>query len=69
MGAITSREYDILTRLHKNNEEIADELGITIHTVKVIANTLRRKFQVKTRSGVIIRALRLGIVDLKSFQL
>lgn len=69
MGAITSREYDILTRLHKNNEEIADELGITIYTVKAIANTLRKKFKVKTRGGVIIRALRLGIVDLKSFQL
>ena len=66
---ITPREYDILVRLHKNNEEIAEELGISLYTVRAICANLRDKFKAKTRSAIIIKALRFGFVEIKAFEL
>lgn len=67
MVKLTSREYDVLTRLHKTNKEIAQELGISEFTVRVIYYNLSGKFNANTRTAIMVKALKLGLVDLDAF--
>lgn len=66
---LTPREYDVLVRLNIANKEIANELYITERTVKAVVNSLSQKFRVRSRSAIIIRALKFGLVELAAFRL
>lgn len=64
---LTNREYDIITRLNKPNEEISKELGLSVNTINVFVYRLLRKFNVQNRTALIIKLLKHGYVDLNAF--
>lgn len=64
---LTNREYDVVSRLHKNNNEIADELEVSVNTVTTIIQRTFKKFQAKNRADMIIKAIKMGLLDIKSF--
>lgn len=64
---LTSREYDVLIRLTKRNLDIADELGTTIGLVNKQYYKLSGKLDASSRAEMIVKALRLGLVDLWDF--
>lgn len=61
---ITGREFEILKLLvaGKNNNEIAKELFISVHTVKAHVSTIIEKFEVEDRVQVAVKAVREGLV-------
>lgn len=68
--ALTSRELDVLRLLAqaKGSEEIAVELVVSLHTVRNhIRNTLA-KLGATTRLEAVVKAARLGIVDLSAHE-
>ena len=62
---LTQRETEVLRELvkGKNNSEIAKELIISPHTVKVYIGSLLKKFNVKDRVQIAVKAVREGLVD------
>ncbi len=64
--ALTPRETEVLGYLGKgfSNKEIADELNITEKTVKVHVSHILNKFDVYDRTQAILKAHRLGLLDL-----
>lgn len=64
---LTPREYDVLIRFAKKSEDIAQELEISLPRVKGVYTQLAGKFDVCTRTAIVIKALKLGLVDLDSF--
>lgn len=61
---LSKREQEVLKLLARgeSNEAIANELFISIATVKSHFTNIFEKLEVKTRTQAIIRALRLGLV-------
>lgn len=61
---LTVKEKEVLALLAKgySNAEIADELAITVGTVKSHLNNLFGKLEVNSRSKVIARGIELGLV-------
>lgn len=64
---LTNREYDVITNMHKTNAEIAEELNISVNTVTSIVQRVFKKYNAKNRADMVIKALRMGLVDIKSF--
>lgn len=64
---ITSREYDVLTRLSKRNLDIADELEISIGAVNKMYYKLSGKFDASSRAEIVLKALKQGLVDINDF--
>lgn len=64
---LTNREYDVLSKMHKTNAEIAKELNLSVNTVTTIVQRLFEKFNVNTRAATIIKALKFGMLDLEAF--
>jgi DNA-binding NarL/FixJ family response regulator len=64
---LTSREYDVLTRLGMKTQDIAEDLEITIGTVNKYYYRLSAKLNANTRAEVIIKALKLGLVEAWEF--
>ena len=64
--ALTPREMDVLrlVALGWRNEYIADELGVTLNTVRAHVTNLRHKLDADSRYGAVMAALRLGILSL-----
>lgn len=62
---LTSREMDILSHLAENrsNREIADELVLSLNTVKWYARQIYGKLGVKNRRQAVIRARELGLLE------
>lgn len=62
--ALTDREQDVLRLIAagKNNKEIAEELSITIHTVKIHVGNIIQKLSVNDRTQAAIKALKDGLV-------
>ena len=54
-----------LVALGWRNEYIADELVVTLNTVRARVTNLRGKLDADSRFGVVMAALRLGILDLR----
>jgi DNA-binding NarL/FixJ family response regulator len=61
---LTNREREVLRLLVQgySNEEIAQDLYITVATVKAHLTAIFEKLGVKSRSRAIVRSLHLGIV-------
>ena len=61
---LTQRESDVLIQIAegKTNKEVADELGISIETVKEHVQNLLRKVGVRDRTQAAVWAVRSGLV-------
>ena len=55
---VTAREFDIIKLIYKGmtNNEIANQLDISVHTVKTHLEKLYEKFNVHTRTELAIQA-------------
>lgn len=64
---LTEREKSVLFLLAKGlkNEEISEELHISVHTTKAHLEMIYEKLGVKNRVQAAIRAIIAGEVDLK----
>lgn len=71
MGLIklTEKEYDLITMLDKTNQEIADETGEPIGTINYRYYRLSAKLNVTSRTQMVIKALKYGLVELGAFSL
>ncbi len=63
---LTAREREVLSLLAEglSNKAIADRLGISEHTAKFHVNAILAKLGVTRRVEAVVRAARLGILDL-----
>lgn len=63
--AISSRELGVLKLIAQglSNQEIAEQLFISLHTVKTHARRLNSKLNVKSRTQAIIKARELGLLN------
>ncbi len=61
---LSTRELDVLVLLAKNysNQDIADQLFISIHTVKTHVKNIHIKLDVESRSKAVAKAKELGII-------
>lgn len=64
-SVLTHREEEVLIQLMfgKNNNEIAKEFVISVHTAKVHVGSILQKLGVKRRSNVVLKAIFDGWVD------
>ncbi|MEJ2572238.1 MAG: response regulator transcription factor [Gammaproteobacteria bacterium] len=62
---ITTKTYQVLVWLAKGktNKEIADELNISVHTVKAHLAKLYERLQTGNRMDTAMEAIRLGLID------
>lgn len=62
---ISNKTYQVLVCLTKSktNKEIADELNISVHTVKAHLAKLQERLQTSNRMDTVMEAIRLGLVD------
>jgi DNA-binding NarL/FixJ family response regulator len=62
---LSARGNDVLMLLSKGlgNREIAQELGLSIETVKTHAERLYKRLGVTTRTDAVAKALRAGLID------
>ena len=61
---ISDREQGVLELIARglSNQEIADKLHISLHTVKTHARRINAKLEVKSRTQAIVRARELGLL-------
>ena len=65
---LTNREHCVLFYLAMGltNEEIADKIHISVHTVKAHLESIYYKLKVVNRVQAAMKAVALGIIDLKA---
>ena len=63
---LKQRELEVLYLMvkGKTNLEIAEDLNITIHTVKVYVASILQKFEVRDRVQAVIKAISEKLVDI-----
>lgn len=63
---LTERELNVLFYLAKGlvNTQIADNLHISVHTVKAHLEAIYEKLNVNNRIQAVIKAIILGLIDL-----
>jgi DNA-binding NarL/FixJ family response regulator len=61
---LTPREMEVLQRLAEGltNKAIAQELGISEHTIKFHVNAIMGKLHAQSRTEAVVRATRLGLI-------
>lgn len=66
---LTERERNVLFYLAKGltNEEIAENLNISVHTVKAHLEATYSKLNVCNRVQAAMKAVVLGVIDLNSY--
>jgi len=64
---LTERETEVLELIAKgkNNKEIAEDLGLSIHTVKAHVSSIMQKLSVDDRTEAAIKALKEGLIPEK----
>ncbi|MBZ0296338.1 MAG: response regulator transcription factor [Anaerolineae bacterium] len=64
--ALTPREVEVLHMLAEGlaNKVIARRLGISDHTVKFHVNAIMSKLDTQSRTGAVVKAIRLGLIAL-----
>lgn len=62
--ALTARETEVLELVAAglSNKQIAEELGISAHTVKFHVNAILSKLDVHSRTEAVVKAMQLGVV-------
>lgn len=62
---LSKREYEVLVLLAEGlgNADIADELGVSLETVKTHVERLYKRLGVGTRTDAVAKALRAGIIQ------
>lgn len=65
VGDITTRELDVLRRLGMglDNKSISRDLDIALSTVKAHVQALLDKLRATSRTGAVISAMRLGLIE------
>ena len=65
---LTERERSVLFYLSTGltNEEIADKIHISVHTVKAHLESIYEKLNVSNRVQAAMKAVALGLVDTKA---
>lgn len=65
---LTEREHHVLCYLAQglSNEEIAEKLLISVHTVKAHLEAIYDKLEVTNRVRAAMKAVKLGFVDLNT---
>lgn len=65
-GSLTAREMDILWGIAKGftNNELAERLGISRHTVPVHIRNIYRKLETSNRTETVFEASRIGLIKL-----
>ncbi len=65
-GSLTEREMDILWGIAKGftNNELAERLGISRHTVPVHIRNIYRKLETSNRTETVFEASRIGLIKL-----
>lgn len=63
---LKEREERILKLIAKNytNKKIAEEIHISVHTVKANITTLFQKLNARSRTEAIVNAIKLGYLEL-----
>lgn len=66
--ALTEREKIVLNYLVKglNNEEISNNIHISVHTTKAHLESIYEKLDVHNRVQAVIKAIQLGVVKVNS---
>lgn len=61
---LTRRQHEVLVLLSEGllNKQIAARLGASEHTIKIHVSAIMRKFDVRTRTACVNRAMRLGML-------
>lgn len=67
MKRLTQREYEALSLLVKglSNEEIAEAMFVTKHTVKMYLKAIYEKLEVSNRVSAVVKALSLGLIQIE----
>lgn len=62
---LTRRELQVLQLVAqgRGTQEIADDLGISLHTVRNHVRHFRRKLDARTKLEAVVTAIRLGVLD------
>ena len=66
-AGLTPREIQILRRIAdgRNNREIAEELGITLGTIKNQVASAFRKLGARDRTQAVVLAIRAGVIQVE----
>lgn len=66
--ALSDRELSVLERVSRGftSQEIAAEMGISVHTVSTHVKRIYKKLQVSSRAEAIFEASHLGLLNLKN---
>ena len=66
VGPLTPREREVLELLAEglSNPELAEVLGVSVHTVKFHVNAILTKLEAATRTEAVVLAARLGLLTL-----
>ncbi len=67
-GALTNREKQVLKLIFLNNKDIAKRLVISPATVSTHLQNIRYKLAVSTRIGMLVEALKSGIIKLDEIE-
>lgn len=64
--ALTPREIEVLIRLAKGmaNPAIAEDMSLAVKTIETHRASLMRKLQVNSATSLIVKAAKLGLIDL-----
>lgn len=66
---LTKREYEVLSRLAKTDADIANELSISINSVRQITKHLFYKLNVSSRTAAVLKALQYELINIYNFAL
>lgn len=63
---LTSRQKEVLhwTRMGKSNRQIAEILGLTLHTVEFHLSRIMDRLGAANRTVAVVKALELNLLDL-----
>lgn len=63
-GKLNDSEKRVLQLIHLPNKLIADKMCLSVSTVKTYICNLLNMYKQKTRTGLLLKAIKLGYVDI-----